>query len=130
MGGHREAKPNAADGFLRKPPTGRHMKSSTKLSISVALNAILMVVLLAMFIRNAVISEYYQMFAGTMVRRAIEGIERGKYAEVSKVLKSVPSQPAYSDLVAAAQALGSLDETAEDRHPTAPSAPSPPPLEK
>ena len=106
------------------------MKPNPMLSISVAVNFILIVVLAVQHFNTTFNMNYYRTFTGFLVQGAIKGIDSGNTTQVRDVLKRLPFRPEYSDLTTAVKALQSPDGTAAGPYRTDPSAPSPPPWEK
>jgi len=70
-----------------------------KTKISIALNIILVVVLIAMYVEHQVSDQYYKEFTGFVLSSSAAQIKAGNSKLVSDVMNEVDGRPTYADLI-------------------------------
>jgi hypothetical protein len=78
-----------------------------KTKISIALNIILIVVLIAMYVEHRVSDHYYKEFTGFVLSSTAAQIQAGNSKLVSNVLNEVKGDPTYGDLISIYEKLNS-----------------------
>ena len=90
-----------------------------KTKISIALNIILVVALIAMYAGHQVSDHYYKEFTGFVLRDSAIEIQAGNSKLVSDVLGAVHGRPTYRDLISIHERLNTNNpaEQAVDGNP-------------
>ena len=85
-----------------------------KTKISIALNIILVISLIAIYVGHQVSDHYYKEFTGFVLSSSARQIQAGNSKLVSDILNEVHGRPTYGDLISIYEKLNAKTSAEQD----------------